>query len=77
MLAEVRTIPIKPDDWLTEGKHMIDDFDQPNIASGTCPDCGQLADIWIATSQQYECRLCDWKGRNPNREINNDTNKQH
>jgi hypothetical protein len=56
---------------------MLDDLDEPNTAPGMCPDCGQLADIWIANSQQYECRLCDWRGRNPNREINNDTNKQH
>jgi ribosomal protein L37AE/L43A len=46
---------------------MIDDFDQPNTAPGTCPDCGQQADIWAAITQQWECRLCDWKGRNPNR----------
>lgn len=53
-----------------------DDFDSPNVASGTCPDCGQKADIWNATAGYYECRLCDWKGRNPNREISNGNTNQ-
>jgi ribosomal protein L37AE/L43A len=46
---------------------MIDDFDQPNTAPGTCPDCGQPANIWVAISQQWECSFCNWQGRNPTR----------
>jgi len=69
VLAGVYTIPIKPDTWLTEEKYMIDDFDQPNTFPGTCPDCGQKANIWNATQQEWECSFCDWKGRNPKREI--------
>jgi hypothetical protein len=48
---------------------MIDELDQPNTAPGTCPDCGQKANIWNAMQQEWECSFCDWKGRNPKREI--------
>lgn len=47
---------------------MSDDFERPNTAPGTCPECGQPANIWAAISQQWECSFCNWKGRNPIRE---------
>lgn len=51
---------------------MIDDFDQPNMAPGTCPECGQAANIWEAIIQQWECSFCSWKGRNPDRKGHGD-----
>lgn len=45
----------------------MNDFDQPNTAPGECPVCGQPANIWLAVSQEWECCLCDWHGRQPNR----------
>ena len=48
---------------------MHDDFDAPNTAPGSCPECGLPANIWNATKQEWECTFCNWHGRNPTREI--------
>lgn len=46
-------------------RHFEDELCSPNTLPGFCPECGKEADIWEAVAGVWECRLCDWKGRNP------------
>lgn len=45
----------------------MDDFDTPNTRPGTCPECGQRANIWDSLRQLWECCLCNWAGKHPDR----------